>query len=633
MQYDFIIVGSGAGGGTISWMLAKAGYEVLVLEQGPDIVAEQRGEGQDFVSGVHDEFFYRLRKPDPKRRLRGDYNTFLARGGAGEAKPFPNGWTASVLGGGTVLWGTWAFRALPIDFKLKTHLGATGELAGMPGYSVVDWPIAYSEMLPFFGVAEALLGVSGDRTAVNESIRQSDWYQRFKGEAYWGPESEWFPDEGYPLGPYPRTPVGQFVFDGIESVGPSWKAFPTPMAIVRPGSDGLSTRRALADALAHQNGALPGSVWQQNAHELWSDRIRKACNMCGYCGEYVCWGSTGPKWGTRDTTLQELADARNATIKTNAKAVEIVVDEKSARATGVSYLDLTDPDNAKLRFAKGKHVIVSCGAVQTARLLLLSGPPEGLGNKHGQVGANASFHMFGLGIKATLKSDFQGLLHGELGPTGNTTTFATYFMKDGDKDSWVKGGHLTSAAKKNPLDDAVTALQRGQKIGQPLIDEMALNNRRLEARLTADDLPMTDNRVTLDPTYVDEYGVPVARITRGLGPNETRVNDLGKSYMAKIFAAAKQRGDFDGDPVPSSAIPNLIGDHQMGTCRMGDDPTSSVVNRFCRLHDVGNVFVVDSSFMPTGLGLNPTVTVVANALRIGTNIIESLRRGQEPGSA
>src|SRR5262249_40819424 len=358
-QHDFIVVGSGGGGGTIAWLLAKAGYDVLLLEQGPDFAAANRKSNQDWDPAVHNEFFFRLRKPDPKRRLRGDYNTFLERDKDQASKPFPNGWTASVLGGGSVLWGTWAFRALPIDFRLKTHFANTGQLEQLVGYSIVDWPIQYSEMLPYYSVAEALLGVSGDRQAVNASIRESDWYQRFKNETYWGKEDEWFATIDYPLGPYTRTPVGQFVYDGINSVGPSWKAFPTPMAIVQPGSDGLKTREALANALAKQNGGMQGGIWNLKADQLWSDRVRQACNMCGYCGEYLCWGSTGQKWGTQDTTLKELADSPNATIRPNAKAIEVVFDENTRRAIGVAYLNLTNPDDPKLESANANFVIVS----------------------------------------------------------------------------------------------------------------------------------------------------------------------------------------------------------------------------------------------------------------------------------
>jgi choline dehydrogenase-like flavoprotein len=633
-QHTFLVVGSGGGGGTIAWVLAKAGYDVLVLEQGPDFAAKYRESKEDFNPTLHDERYFRLRKPDPKRRLRGDYNTFMERDKESVASPFAGGWTGSVVGGGSVLWGTWAFRALPIDYKLKTHFERTKELAALEkeGYAIADWPIAYSEMLPFYGVAEALMGVSGDREAVNNSIKGSDWYKAFKAEDYWGREAEWFPDpkrQAFPMSAYPITPVGHVVAEGFKHAG--MQPFPLPVAIVKPGSAGLKTRDALRDALAAQYGGIPGGIWEKRADDLWSAQIRQACNMCGFCGEYLCWGRTGPKWGTQDTTLKELAGTKELTVRPNAKAIEILYDGGRKRATGIAYLDLSDPDHPRHCEASAEYVIVSCGAVQTPRLLFLSGPDRGLGNSSDQLGRNATFHMFGLGTKVTLDPRFQGLLHGEFGPTGNISTFAQYFMKHPSTGAWVKGGHLTSTAKKNPLEDAVTAVVRDGKLGKALLDGITEHNRKLEVRLTADDLPMPDNRVTLDPNYVDEYGVPVARIARKFGANERRVFEAGKPVLESVFKKYQGSKGIISSLATDDAILKLIGDHQMGTCRMGDDPKTSVVNRFCRLHDASNVFVVDSSFMPTGLGLNPMVTVVANALRVGTHIVDRLKRGEPPG--
>lgn len=633
---EFLIVGSGGGGGTIAWVLARAGYDVTVLEQGPDFAANHRDPKKPFDPSIHNEAFYRLGKPDPKRRLRGDYNTFMERGSGTPAKPFNGGWTGSVLGGGSVLWGTWSFRALPIDFKLRTLFEKTGQLAGLEadGYSIADWPIEYAEMLPYFTVAEALLGVSGDRSAVNKSIAESDWYkdfaQRFTGDAFFGTPNQWFPDTPYPLGPYPMTPVGRLVFDGFESNSvQKMSAFPTPVAIVQPGSSGLSTRDAIAAALASQAGALKGGIWAQRADQLWSDQIRQACNMCGFCGEFLCWGRTGPKWGTQDTVFKELRQTKNVDIRCNAKVVEVLYDKDTKVAAGVAYLDLTDPDHPRRVEQSAEYVILSCGAVQTARLLFLSGPPEGLGNSTDQLGRNATFHLFGMTAKALLAEKFQGLLHGEFGPTGNVSTFWGYFLKHPASQKWIKAGHFTSAAKKNPLEDAVGAVNGSTPlIGDALLDRVIENNRRFEIRLTGDDLPVPDNRVTLDPKYVDEYGVPVARISRKLGPNEVRLFEAAQPALKSVFTDYVDKGVMAG-PKIEDAIVSLVGDHQMGTCRMGDDPEKSVVNRYCRLHDARNVFVVDSSFMPTGLGLNPMVTVVANALRVGSWMVQTKKAGRE----
>jgi choline dehydrogenase-like flavoprotein len=642
-KWDFIIVGSGGGGGTLAWVLAKGGYKVLILEQGPDFAEEQRKPLTPGDPSMHDEYRFRLEKPDPKRRLRGDYNTFWDIE-KDTVAPFDGGWTGSVVGGGSMLWGTWAFRPLPIDFRLKTFYHDVNQLKTLAGegYSIADWPLDYAEMMPFFNVAETLMGVSGDRPALNASIRESTWYTTLKGKSYWGGDAEWFPSFNFPMPPYPLTPVGRLMENGFTKAG--MHAFRLPVAIVHPDmKNGFGTRDAIAKALAGKDGP-PGDIWKTQADQLWSDKVREACNMCGFCGEYLCWRGTGSKWGTQDSTLKEIRGASNVVIHPNAKAIEVTYDARKKRATGVRYLDLTDKDNPRAKHEDADYVIVSCGAVQSARLLLLSGPPSGLANSSGQVGRHATFHLFGFSATAVLNSKFDGLLHGEFGPTGNVSTFASYFIEGPPEFKWIKGGHLTSTAKKNPLEDATKTLAKSDRkfgagkeglfgaLNEPKYSGIADHNRRVEIRLTADDLPMHDNRVTLDPTYVDEYGIPVARVARRFGANEKRLFQAGGKVMMNAFKSHFDNGIFAAEPVAEKqARLNLIGDHQMGTCRMGDDPKISVVNRFCRSHDVENLFIVDSSFMPTGLGLNPMVAVVANALRVGTHIVDALKRGEKPG--
>src|SRR5258708_3892689 len=153
---DFVVVGSSGGGGTISWLLAKAGFKVVVLEQGDDIAKplgdtvanplDDKGnideDSLEYNPYPHDEYRFRLERPDPKRRLRGEYNTFRSSAAA-DAVPFNGAWTASVLGGGSIIWGTWSFRALPIDFRLRPHFAATGQLDNLHtewGYPTPDLP-------------------------------------------------------------------------------------------------------------------------------------------------------------------------------------------------------------------------------------------------------------------------------------------------------------------------------------------------------------------------------------------------------------------------------------------------------------------------------------------------------------
>jgi len=506
------------------------------------------------------------------------------------------------------------------------------------GYSVADWPISYPELEPFYNVAETLLAVSGDRDAVNRSVVGSGWFDELSTHEHFRTAGNWEPTFPFPCAPYPRTPVGEFIFEGAQAAG--LRPLPLPSGIVSPGSRSYSTRDALADSLNAWGDQPKNEFWQQDAKALWSERVRDACNMCGFCGEYLCWGSRGPKSSSRVSTLRELADAPHAEIVTNAKVIEVVVETGQRHADGVRYLDISDPDRPQTRTQKAANVIVSCGAVQSPRLLFMSGPSAGLGNATGQLGHYAMFHLFGYGASCTLPPKMQGYLASELGHTGNTTSFAHYFVKDetagrATSGQWWKAGTIASTAKKNPLDNADGIVARQGTIGTGLLTAMERYTRSLELRLTGDDLPMARNRVDLDPSFVDEYGIPVARITRDFGPAEQLMFELMRPKLKQVFQHWADVGlisNIDDEQqlkIAQTAIVDLIGDHQMGTCRMGDDPAASVVDRFCRLHEAPNVFVVDSSIFPTGFGLNPMVTVVANALRVGTWIVDESKHGTE----
>jgi choline dehydrogenase-like flavoprotein len=638
----FIIVGSGGGGSTIAWMLAQAGHEVILLEQGHDIrkmfdTPSGRKDPAGFNSIVHDEEKFRTERPDPKRRPRGDYNTFRRHEGT-EAKPFSGGWTGSVLGGGSVIWGAWSFRATPVDFKLASHFVDDKQSKGLDdaGYTVQDWPLDYSKFAPYYDLAEALYSVNGDRQQVSDSIRSSPWFNSLMGRSYFGSADDWFPASEYPCRPYPRTPVGQVVFDALDRAGMT--PFTLPTAIVSPGQQGYSTRDALDERLRAFPGRKDDPFWAQTPASMWSSATRVACNMCGFCGEFLCWGQSGAKSGGHVSTIAEMqrlskAKPGRVSIRTEAKAYEVVYDPATKRATGVRYLDIGDPDHPKDMREDADYVIVAAGTVQSARLLLMSQGPEsgdkhGLGNSTGHLGRHVTFHMFGFSATVTLAKAFQGLARGEFGPTGNTASFWPYFVKNTHTDKWLKVGTVTSTAKKNPLENAHQKVGgKSPLTGLPLIKDMEAYARTIELRCTSDDLPMYRNRIDLDPNFVDEYGFPVARITRDLGPNEIQMQCLMEAEFARIFDPMRKSGMVESAVRQGKATVDLIGDHQMGSCRMGTSRSNSVIDANCRVWDAPNVFVVDASFMPTGLGLNPMITIVANALRVGSWMIKTLAGG------
>lgn len=649
--WDFVIVGSGGGGGIIAWLLAKAGRKVLLLEQGPNRAthlqgAQGLGPATAFDSAKHDEFGWFITKPDPVRQRRGSYNTFKDLAGGGEAVPFPNGWTASVVGGGSGVWGTWTYRALPIDFRLEKHFraqrlgsGSQYDWLASRGYAVTNWPISYRDLVPYYDIVEALFAVSGDRDRLNKSIAESPWFKWLSAQSYFdkiGAQSDWLPSTPFPQPAYPITPVGYFVDEAMKRA--DCVTAPLPTSIVGPALDpaqvqsdpGYLTRdylRSSLDRWKTSDGGLP-AFWTHAIEELWSARYRQRCNLCGFCGGYLCWGAGGPKSGALTTTLLEFQDLKqDVELRPNCFVYEIATDWGKKRAKGVRYLSLSNPDAPVSTEVRAHNVIVSCGAVQSARLLLMSGERGGLGNENGQVGRNATFHLFGLTAEVVLSKDFSGRLRSELGHTGNTTSLGSYFLEDtaglsGFPGSWWKVGTLASTARKNPLSDSGGALR--SLSGNDLLDELSKHERSVQIRMTADDLSQPKNRVTLDTKYVDEHGLPVACIERQFGDHETKaLFPLAKALFQKMLKPFEEKNVFDGPPSYKDAILNLVSDHQFGTCRMGDDPSTSVVDRNCQVHGWENVFVVDSSVMPSGLGLNPMLTVAANALRVGTWMTEA----------
>jgi len=647
--WDFVVVGSGGGGGTIAWQLAKSNFKVLLLEQGRDPAPHMSGpvsigHAGAFDTSYHDEYGIYMNRPDRFVRLRGAYNTFTdAEDGGNNAEAFDGGWVAATLGGGSATWGGWSYRALPIDLNLATHfksqnLGGETQLDWLSrqGYQVADWPIGYGDLAPYYRIAEALFAVGGDREAINRSIANSDWYPWLKSQPHFGSEAHWLLRSPFPKPAYPLTPVGHLVAE-IMTRGGGMASAPMPASLVHPSEteQGYDTRtylQAAINAWQQESGDPLPAFWRDGAEKLWSARRRQPCNMCGYCGGYICWGAGGPKSGTLTTTLQEFRDRDNAELRTDSFVYEIIVDPQTGRATGVRYLDISKPEHPRQEVVAARYVIVSAGAIQSARLLLMSGPGRGLGNQSDQLGRNVTFHVFGLTTEAALASRFDGLVHGELGHTGSTTSYGPYFLRDdvgvtGHPGSWWKVGTLSSTARKNPLSESGARFPK--RVGRGFLDDMSKHNRAFHIRMTGDDLPHRDMRVTLDRSRVDEYGFPVARITRGFFANEKKaLFPLTKSLFERMmhnFDAA-----LDGQPViKDRAAVKLFGDHQHGTCRMGDDPAKSVVNRNCQLHEAKNVFVVDSSFLPTGLGVPPMFTVVANALRVGTWITEQMRPGGE----
>ncbi|WFE91232.1 GMC family oxidoreductase [Roseibium porphyridii] len=381
-----------------------------------------------------------------------------------------------------------------------------------------------------------------------------------------------YPDYSPPLPPIPIGRLGQTLAKGFNKLG--WHWWPSDVAILSKDRDG-----------------------------------RQKCVNAGTC-DLGC--AAGAKGGTNFTYWPILENA-GVELRTNSRVREIVIDQETGFATGVLYHDA----EGKLHEQKAELVVVACNGVGTPRLLLNSKSklfPEGVANRSGLVGKNLMFHPL-TGVAGV----FDEPMRGHEGPMACSILSQEFYETDPERD-FVRGYGLHSGRSTTPMTFALG----GYGIDNPIPwgaehREIMDNVYPYLAGLTvvSEDLPEEANCVSLDPELTDSDGIPAPKITYTLGDNTRKMLRHGEAKAKELLlaAGAKQilaKGD--------DSVWWRAGWHQMGTCRMGDDPGRSVVNAWGRSHDVKNLFIVDGSIFVTAGAVNPTSTIQALALYIGDRI-------------
>jgi choline dehydrogenase-like flavoprotein len=352
---------------------------------------------------------------------------------------------------------------------------------------------------------------------------------------------------------------------------------------------------------------------------------RPGCSYGGACGGYGC--PISAKASTLAIQIPRALATGKLDLRSEARVTEIAVGP-NGKVSGVHYLDAQGREQE----VKAKQVILAAGAIGSPHLLQMSQSgsfPDGLANSSGQVGRNLTYHHFPLVIYTLDQPTFNF--------TGIEALVASDDLHPSDASrGFIRGGVITDGNPfiKQPLGYSLGALnghpnlQRnwGSKLKQ------ALRDFPRSAQLTAilEDLPMETNRVELDPDLKDKDGLPAPRITHKQHPNDLT---MFKWFEKKMLDIAGQAGAINSW-APSSSY-RLVDEssamqgsvHIHGTCRMGDDPSKSVLDRWCRSHDVKNLWVVDGSFFPTAGGYNPTLTLMANAYRVADHFISEGKKG------
>ena len=340
---------------------------------------------------------------------------------------------------------------------------------------------------------------------------------------------------------------------------------------------------------------------------------RPGCVNCGMCSGFGC--HVKARSSSAVTVLPIAVETGNCEIRANSYVREISVDN-SARVTGVTYFN-TQKEEV---FQKAKAVVLSANASESARLLLLSTSarfPDGLANSNGVVGR---YLMLGnsAGASALFEhplNDFKGVVSG--------TGIVDYVPSDPTR-GFYGGGRLTSRGHASPISYGLGGLSPdaprwGAAYKQALRDEA---NHRMNISCFTSQLPLETNRVDLDPTVKDEWGLPAMRITSTSHPDDIKNLEFFRQKSIEILEAAGATKVWAG-PVRDSRGSA----HNRGTCRMGDDPRISVVNKFHRAHDVPNLFIVDGSNLVTGGRNHPTMTIQALAFRAAEHLGRAVKNG------
>jgi choline dehydrogenase-like flavoprotein len=524
-EVDICIVGSGAGGGMAAYLLCRAGLRVAMLERGPWMRAE------DFAPDELAAFNRYQIWPDPRLHPRTYRPDAHAPARIQEFSPMP-----ALVGGGTIHWSAWTPRPLASDFRPRSEVGE------LPGASLVDWPIGYSDLEPYMDRVERLLGVGGIAGAnTHEEPRRNP----------------------FPLPPLPQSRYGERFDRGCRELGLS--SFPMPQAIpVRPWAGRPASR---------DNGFV-----QQYGDS--TDAKASSLNAC-----------IGPALATGRL------DLRSGSVAYRVEA------DRGGRATGVAYLD----EAGRERVVRARAVIVACGAIETARLLLMSATPaipDGLAGGSGQLGANLMLHEYTFAIG--LFEDGEPI-YGWAGSYEGGCTFDLY------RHDERRGHALGCLVSCSGLGHPINFTYPGKPIwGGPAKDaDRAYFNHSLKVGVLAQDLPQESNRVDLDPSVRDAWGLPVARVTHAAHPNDLALANWTVDRAAQIAEAA---GATRVLPVHIDRITGNCA-HQYGTARMGVDPDASVVDPAGRAHEVENLLVLDGSVFPSSTGVNPTLLIMANAWR------------------
>jgi choline dehydrogenase-like flavoprotein len=385
---------------------------------------------------------------------------------------------------------------------------------------------------------------------------------------------------------------------GDSAAGPRRRDYPMPPIAGNLGAEVLAGGAA---RLGLSTGAVPLLINSEPREG------RGACIRCGICVGFACPG--GAKNGSHNTVIPRAVATGRCDVVVRSQVVRISTDPAGA-VTGV-VLAGEDGTGVWRREVQAGHVVLAAGAIETARLLLNSatdGEPNGLGNGHDQVGRNLQAHVYAGAIGL-----FDQVVQDSVGP-GPSIATNDYRHHNGEV---IGGGMLANDFVPTPVNSWHRLTDLGVIPAWGLAGKQGMRAWWSRMQLVfgpAQEVPNPESRVQVDPAVLDRFGVPVARLSGDIHPEDRRTANFLAARAADWLSASGAGTVIplgaDGRPEGPSG-----GQHQAGTCRMGDDPASSVTDRWGRVWGHPNLLLADGSVHVTNGGVNPVLTIIALAYR------------------
>jgi len=469
-------------------------------------------------------------------------------------------WNGNAVGGSSNFMSAYFHRLKPVDFRLRSEYGE------IPGANHVDWPISYEELEPYYTKVEEVVGVSG----------------KVKQHSFLEPRST--PD--FPFPPLQENIFASWLDKGAQELG--FEIFPSPRGIISQPKDN-----------------------------------RKACFYSNYCGSYGC--NSDAKGSSRAALINQALETGNCTIIPNAKVYHLETDGNGTIVRAHYYDHLGEKQSIEAGI-----FVVAAQAVETSRLLLMSKNvefPNGLGNNSSQVGKNIVFSGGGVGSGQVFFDEItekEAMMLQQPGVFINRASQQWYEINDPAFGPRMKGGtidfvseHANGVSKTIPLKKENGKLIYGSELKSRIHDYFS-KQRKLKFEIFIDWLPNDNCFVELDPSITDKWGDPVAKVWLGYHEHDIKV---GKYIAEKAETLFKQLGMKN---VHSSVNGSVSSNLQAGGCRFGNDPSTSVLDKNCKAHEVSNLYVTDGSFMPTGGSVTYTFTIYANSFRVADHLLQVL---------